>query len=330
MIEKMFSRVGFRILLAISKRPYEEYYLNKLSKELGVGLGRTSELLQQFERNRLLTRRSDGNRIVYRLNKNNPFTFRLIELSNMDRLFSLPERFRTSVSRLKDTYKEILRDNLVSVVVFGSVSKGSATKWSDIDILVIVEQEVQKQTADELKEAEHEISDVFSEMSQVFLQTKKQFTDNYEIGDDFLINIMQDGIVVFDKDSFFAYYLLNGIPQVTKKSIRMRLRFADERLKEAREMYRKFPDSSPSFLSTIAIHLCRAVLLLNNIIPGSKHDIPSQLRQIGETKLSSAYKVTRKWWDEGVLDVTRPEIEKVLNLFEQKYKEASKRLEDWK
>ncbi|MBI2675148.1 MAG: nucleotidyltransferase domain-containing protein [Candidatus Aenigmarchaeota archaeon] len=330
MIEKMFSRVGFRILLAMARKPYEEYYLNKLSKELAVGLGRTSELLQEFERNRILTRRNDGNRVVYRLNKNNPFVFSLIALSHTDRLFDIPGRFRTSISRLKDSYKEILGDNLVSVVVFGSVSKGRAAKWSDIDIMVIVETAVQKQAADELKEVGHEISDIFSEVSQVFLQTKKQFMDNYDIGDDFLINIMQDGIVIFDKDSFFAHHLLKGIPLVTKKSIRMRLKFADERLKEAREMYKKFPDSSPSFLSTIAIHLCRAVLLLNNIIPGSKHDIPSQLKQIGEAKLSSAYRLTRKWWDESALDVSKSEVEKVLNLFEEKYREASKRLEDWK
>lgn len=330
MMEKMFSKVGSKILFAMARRPYEDLYLNRLSSELGVGLGGTRDLLHKFEKNGLLNKRRDGNRILYRLNRNSPMTYEIVYMAHTDRLLSLPKRFRTAITRLRDRYKEILGNRIVSMIVFGSVSKGTARLWSDIDVMTIVETKPRKNEREKLEKAQHEISRVFSEHSQVHMWTKKQFLKNYEIGDDFLINIMQDGVIVLDRDRFFVDHLMKGLPEVTKKSIRARLDIAGRELENVREFYRKSPRSAASFLNVISIHLCRGVLLLNHIIPGSKHEIPKQLEKTGNKNLAVAYKLTRKWWDEAPLDVKQEKVQKTIDLLEEKYQEASKRLEDWK
>jgi predicted nucleotidyltransferase len=47
------------------------------------------------------------------------------------------EPYRTLVSELLKALLEVWRDNLVALVVFGSVARGDARRDSDIDLLII-------------------------------------------------------------------------------------------------------------------------------------------------------------------------------------------------
>ena len=77
------------------------------------------------------------------------------------------------------------------------------------------------------------------------------------------------------------------------------------------------------------MHLARALLLLNGIIPNSKHDIPSQLIEINERKFSSIYKTTRKWFDSPPLDIDKERIWKILMFLKDKHGDCVKKLEEW-
>ena len=331
MIEKIFgSRVGSKIIMHMGRRPYREFYLNELSTELKIGLGRTKTILDNLTGYRVLLKRTSGNRHLFRLNPNNQLTLEVIRLSNLDRFLRLPERFRTAINRFMNGYKHVLEDGLVSIILFGSVAKGTAKSWSDMDILVIVKNRLNKKTREDLRKIDHDISDIFSEISQEHLLIQKDFKENYMIGDDFLINIMSDGIILFDNDDFYSNYLLKGIPEVTKKSIKKVLGFAKKRLDECAENHKKFPEATASMLSGVSINLSRAVLLLKHTVPGSKHEIPEQLKRIDENKLAAVYKKTRRWFDEMPLEVDKDDVLKIIMFLKEKYRQASKSLEDWK
>ena len=51
----------------------------------------------------------------------------------------LAEPYRVVVSRLLDALLSLYGDNLVSLVVYGSVARGCARRDSDLDLLVIFE-----------------------------------------------------------------------------------------------------------------------------------------------------------------------------------------------
>lgn len=331
MIENIFSsRVGSKILIHIGRKPYKEFYLNELSKRLEIGLGRTKTILDNLSKERILLKRKSGNRYLFRLNPNNKLTFEIIKLANLDAFLELPKSFRTALNKLVSKYRNTLNDNLITLIIFGSVAKGTARRGSDMDIFVIVKNKPNEKTRKLLRQASYEVSDIFTEISQEYIYTQNNFMENYNIGDDFLINVMSDGIILFDKDNFFSNYLSKGIPKITRKSIEKRLDFAKKRLDECFENLDKLPEAAASMLSGSSISLVRAILLLNHIIPGSKHEIPKQLRLIGENKLASVYIRTKKWFDEMPLDVNKDKIQEIIIFLKEKYREASKSLEDWK
>jgi len=53
-------------------------------------------------------------------------------------LEGLAEPYRTVVARLLDGLRARFGDDLVSLVVFGSVARGEAGPGSDIDVLIII------------------------------------------------------------------------------------------------------------------------------------------------------------------------------------------------
>lgn len=323
------SRVGMKILLEIGRRPYEEFYLGELSKTLGIGMGRAKALLERFENKSVLKSHRSGKTILYKLNKNNPLAPEIIRFAHLNAFMEFPEEYRTSISRFEKRYEQLLGENLVSIIIFGSVARNKARKWSDIDIMVIAKKQPGRKTRESLRNVFSEISQVFSQYSQEHMLTMEQFSEDYKTGSDFLINVIKDGIIVLDRNSFFMEHLLQGLPEVTKKTIQKRLDTAKEYIDNATEMYKKFPDSSASMLGTTSIHLSSALLLLNHVQPESKHEIPKQLESIGERKFAKLYKKTRKWFDEQPLEVDKEEVWKALNLLKEKFSECSKKLEVW-
>jgi len=329
MLEDIFgSKIGVKILAHVGRKPYREFYLNELSKNLGIGLGRTATLLENLVRENVMTRKKSGNRLLYRLNHNNPLAFEIIRFANLNALSGLPEKFRTAIGNFTKNYRETLGDNLVSVVVFGSVSSGKATNFSDIDIFVLTQENIDKRTKKKMADIFSGVSAVFSQTTEEHIFSVGQFREDYETGDDFLINVMREGIIVFDKNDFFGRFLLKGLPVVTRASVEKRLKIAKQWLDSSTEMFKKHPNIA-SQLAPAAMHLSRALLLLNRVIPESKHDVPEQLKSIGEHKFSEIYIKTREWWDNPPLEVDKDDLWEILSFLREKYNECRKKLEGW-
>lgn len=329
MLEDIFgSKIGTRILLEIGRKPYKEFYLSELSKSLKIGLGRTSTILGDLTKRGILTRRRTGKTVLFTLNRNSSLAFEIIKFANLNAFLEMPEKFRVTVKGFVKRYEEFLGENLLSVIIFGSVVKNRAKAWSDIDILIIVKTQPNKLSR-KIHDISSEISDVFSQTSEEHFYTEREFSEAYGIGDDFLVNVMRDGVIIFDRDNFFSEYLLRGLPKVTGKAIEKRLKITKEFLDGAFEVYKKIPDSVVSMLGVISIHLSRAILLLNHMQPESKYEIPKQLKLIKEQKFARIYVKTRKWFEEPPCDVNKDEVWNILIFLREKYSECSKKLGEW-
>jgi len=329
MLEEIFSsRIGTKLILKIGREAYREFYLYQLSKELKIGLGRTKTLLENLKNKDILISTKKGRTIFYKLNENNRLVYDIIYLAHKDALLKTDGKYLSAITRLSDLYKEELKDNLISVILFGSVAKGKAKKWSDIDILIILKTKPDEEKRKNMMEISSSILDTYANISEEHFFTEKEFEEAYRIGDDFLINVIKEGIILHDK-GYFARYAIRGIPSITRKSIEKRLDFAKQWLDSALELYSKYPESVTSSIGTISIHLARAWLLLNNILPGSKHEIPQQLLSIKEAKFSRIYKTSREWFDSPPLKAEKQKIWQMLMFLKEKYNECRKKLEGW-
>ncbi len=107
--------------------------------------------------------------------------------------------------------KAELGDFLIAVVLFGSTVKKTATKGSDIDVLIVGD-DISFQLTNELIEAYRIITEnVIADVSKKLHVTSMTFTSFWEYiraGDPVAINILRDGIAMIDTGFFNPLQML--------------------------------------------------------------------------------------------------------------------------
>ncbi len=123
------------------------------------------------------------------------------------------EPYRTVIERLLNELLKVFRDDLVSVVVYGSVARGTARKDSDIDVLIVVE-ELPRSRFERLSmymKAEENLDPLLNELLNrgyavtisPILKTKREA----ERISPLYLDMVEDAIIVYDKNGFFEEIL---------------------------------------------------------------------------------------------------------------------------
>ncbi|MGC8582943.1 MAG: nucleotidyltransferase domain-containing protein [Thermoproteus sp.] len=121
----------------------------------------------------------------------------------------MPEPYRSVVGRLLEALLAHYGDGLVSLVVYGSVARGSARKDSDVDLLAVFE-DLPKSRVARLalfEKAEDAVQPLLDELMEEgyaialspILKTRKEaerFAPIY-------IDMTEDAVIVYDKGGFF-------------------------------------------------------------------------------------------------------------------------------
>ncbi|MCD6101157.1 MAG: nucleotidyltransferase domain-containing protein [Candidatus Marinimicrobia bacterium] len=97
--------------------------------------------------------------------------------------------------------------NLISLVVFGSTARGTAEKESDIDILLIVENE--KEAREKYLEIKLKLEKAYSPQFYSIISTEAKLRDNPYI----LLDMIDDSVVLYDPEKRFQ----NLISHLRKK-----------------------------------------------------------------------------------------------------------------
>lgn len=123
---------------------------------------------------------------------------------------TLNERLRRLATAYMEALRKVMGDRLVSVVLFGSVARGEATPFSDIDFLVVAEGLPQGRFArrEALKAADQAV-----EKQLLTLSGKGIAADFCVIVKDpeevkgfkpLYLDLVEDALLLYDRDGFFA------------------------------------------------------------------------------------------------------------------------------
>jgi len=122
--------------------------------------------------------------------------------------------YKTIVERLVKELLELFGERLISVVVFGSVARGTARKDSDLDILIVVE-DLPKSRFDRLAlylKAEEKVipllDELLTEGYAISITPVLKARDEAERISPLYLDMTEDAIIVYDKDAFFERILL--------------------------------------------------------------------------------------------------------------------------
>jgi len=140
------------LLELLYRNPHKEFGVRQLREITGHGAQTTDTALQTLTQLNLVETRREGNKKLTSINRER------IQKPDDPLLEIQQEEFRNPIKAFADHVEDNQDDNLVGILLFGSVARGEADRASDIDIQVIVE--------DDLLQSRRDMQDIRQEVEE--------------------------------------------------------------------------------------------------------------------------------------------------------------------
>lgn len=150
------------ILELLYRNPHAEFTITELRTTTGHGGKSVDNAVKILDSLNLIEKTRKGRQLLIEINQER------IEKPDDPLLEITQKEFRKPVGELLEQVKAKQEDNLVGILLFGSVARGEADRASDIDIQIIV--------ADDLTKARRELQNVRQE-----IESQKFDGNRYEI-----------------------------------------------------------------------------------------------------------------------------------------------------
>lgn len=132
-------------------------------------------------------------------------------------LDSIKEPYRSVIQNLLNSLIRLYGDNLVSLIIYGSVARGNPRRDSDIDMLVIFE-DLPKPMSDRIRlfeRAEDEIQPLLDELMDkgyaIALSPLIKTREEARRFSPLYLDMTEDAVIVYDRDGFFEGVLMRVI-----------------------------------------------------------------------------------------------------------------------
>lgn len=200
------SKAYVRLLRALHSNPHKWFFAKELSELSGLGQGVTLERLERLVQSKVLDMETRGRMTFYRLSIDNPTARRIVELfdDEKDRYPKLSFVHRAILSEYTSRLESMLKRNIMFIVLFGSVARGTAGPTSDIDVLIVAKNKVEEK---EISKIGARISDKFhANIAQtvVSLEELKKMVKSRE---SIIKNVQNEGIVLLGSEEEFRKIL---------------------------------------------------------------------------------------------------------------------------
>jgi predicted nucleotidyltransferase len=188
------SQAVHDILFFLSRYHTDEFSITELTDAVDYSQPTISKAVDILAANDVVVDRRDGNTRLVRINSG--------RLSRPDDpiLHISQAEFHTPVRTAVDELSEQL-DDVVGIILYGSVARGDADRRSDIDLWVLVEdnrmanQRTANRVRQNLEDQEFDTSRYAYEIDVESLPAVPNYTDE-------LRDVLGDGLVVYDSEKF--------------------------------------------------------------------------------------------------------------------------------
>lgn len=181
------------IVELLYRNPHEEFGVRQLRDVTGHG-GQTVDtaitLLTELD---LIRARREGNKKLISINRDR------IRKPDDPVLEIQQEEFRTPVQEFLERVREVQAENLVGVVLFGSVARGEADRTSDIDVQVIVDDDLPKARR-ELHSVRQEVENERFDGNRYEIQLLVESVESASNYGEKLQEIFSEGITLYSTD----------------------------------------------------------------------------------------------------------------------------------
>lgn len=184
------TKTAIRILSILLRNPGKEFKETELLRESKTGKGAGSDAINRLSSSNVLKIKRVGKTKIISLNVLNPLTSAFKQLFDAHRLLLLPESKISAVL----FFREKIYMHSKAIVLFGSLASDTCDEKSDMDLLVVADNEEK-----EITNCRNEASEMTGEKINVhFLRpsdAKKEFAEKVLVK-----NALSNGIIVYGGD----------------------------------------------------------------------------------------------------------------------------------
>jgi len=173
-----------------------EWNGRQIAQEIKVSPAATHKALRELNNERVLLLKSVGKSYLYRLNRENIIISELLK-PLYERENKIPEEVYSAIVR---NISSLVIRNIVSIAVFGSVKKKRERATSDIDLLVLIKNEGNKEKVEEdFERVNEKIISRYGNTVSAYIQTTEEFKSKYKRGVTLVKNILKSHKLLFGK-----------------------------------------------------------------------------------------------------------------------------------
>jgi predicted nucleotidyltransferase len=181
------------ILELLFRNPHREFAVTQLRETTGHGGKSVDNAIKILESLDLIQRRKEGRQSLLHINQAQ------IQKPDDPLLEIRQEEFRTPVREFLEEAKERQGENLVALILFGSVARGEADRASDIDIQVIVKEDLLEARRD-LQDVRQKIEETKFDGNRYEIQLLVESVESAESYGEKLQEIFSEGIKLYSTE----------------------------------------------------------------------------------------------------------------------------------
>jgi len=189
------TRTSWKILLVLSEAPGKAVSRKEIKALTKLGNKVLSKFLLLLECSEVITSNKLGKAYYYKLNMNNKFVEKILELIKLEK-YHLNSQDFVILNILRDFVYELTNlnlDNLERVILFGSYAKRTYTNNSDVDIAIIL-----KEKSPDYELLVIDITDRLKKRYKKVIQPHYYTSEEFkEIKNNLVKDIIKDGIILF-------------------------------------------------------------------------------------------------------------------------------------
>ena len=180
------SKSKIRMLRVLTVNMKREFCLEDVVKATGMSFGTVHPALKDLVSSRIVLGRKAGRSILYKINVNHVLFHRIKELVEME---------KNGYIRIAKIFsKDVSKDDINAIILFGSVARGDFSERSDVDVLVVYRGKAPKGNVSKVI---NQILDEFDVQVVPTYITSEEVKQRLEKFDKFIVNVVEEGVVLY-------------------------------------------------------------------------------------------------------------------------------------
>ena len=171
----------------------------EIARQVGITAPAAHAALKELYNQNVLKRDIIGRQHLYKLNGQNRIV-RNILIPAFKSELAVKDEIRDFL--VKKVKQKKLQNKIISVIIYGSIQKGSDNEKSDVDVAIIVKTDKNKQSLEKLfvEELSSQFSDYFGVHLDVYIKTRKEFISRMQKNLPPVSTLLKSYSVIYGKD----------------------------------------------------------------------------------------------------------------------------------